>query len=182
MFASGLIVFIPSMYSKYSHTCLRWQFGKMLWDGVLATPPSFIHSIQIICKESGGSATRIVCPHISQTAQDAGSFLCLQMSEVPKTRLHGERDGCLFIAILWFTGVSIKPACWVRSFMVRVVFWGFQVLPCVWFVILRKATSFVLFCSVLNKGISGFVGKLERTLHLEKKMGRKHFLGAFSRK
>lgn len=66
--------------------------------------------------------------------------------------------------------------------MVRVVFWGFQVLPCVWFVILRKATSFVLFCSVLNKGISGFVGKLERTLHLEKKMGRKHFLGAFSRK
>ena len=85
MFASGLIVFIPSMYSKYSHTCLRWQFGKMLWDGVLATPPSFIHSIQIICKESGGSATRIVCPQISQTAQDAGSFLCLQMSEVPKT-------------------------------------------------------------------------------------------------
>lgn len=28
MFASGLIIFIPSMYSKYSHTYLRWQFGK----------------------------------------------------------------------------------------------------------------------------------------------------------
>ena len=63
--------------------------------------------------------------------------------------------------------------------MVRVVFWGFQVLPCVWFVILRKATSFVLFCSVLNKGISGFVGKLERTLHLEKKWEENIFWGHF---
>ena len=52
--------------------------------------------------------------------------------------------------------------------MVRVVSWGFRVLP-VWFVILRKATSFVLFCPVLNKGISGFVGKPERTLHPAKK-------------
>ena len=102
----------------------------MLWDGILATPPSFIHSIRITCKESGGSATRMVCPHISQTAHDTGSFLCLQMSEVLKTRLHAEPVGCLFIAILWFTGVSIKPACRARRFMVRVVFWGFQVLPC----------------------------------------------------
>lgn len=62
MFASGLIVLIPSMYTKYSHTCLRWQFGKMLWNGVLATPPSFSHFVQIICKESGGSATRTVLP------------------------------------------------------------------------------------------------------------------------
>lgn len=52
--------------------------------------------------------------------------------------------------------------------MVWVVFWGFQILH-VWFVILRKGTSFVLFCSVLSKGISGFAGKLERTLHPAKK-------------
>ena len=55
------------------------------------------------------------------------------------------------------------------------MFWGFQILH-VWFVILRKGTSFVLFCSVLNKGISGFVGKLERTLHPAKKR-KKTFSG-----
>jgi hypothetical protein len=42
---------------------------------------------------------------------------------------------------------------------------------------LRKATSFVLFCFVLNKGISGFVGKLKRSLHPTK--GKKPSLGIF---
>lgn len=63
--------------------------------------------------------------------------------------------------------------------MVQVLFWGLQILR-VWFVILRKATSFVLFYFVLNKGISGFVGKLKRILHPAKR--NKTFSGAFSRK
>lgn len=95
-FASCLIVFIPSIvYSKYLRTCWRWQFGKVLWDG-RTIYTSQLHSIWMTCKESGGSAIGMICPHVPRTAPDAGSFLCLQMFEVPKTRLYG-RARWLFI-------------------------------------------------------------------------------------
>ena len=141
--------------------------------------PDYLQGIGRLSYSNGFAHTS---PKLHKTRGCSFAFRCPRFR---RQGLHGEREGCLFIAILWFTGVSIKPACWVRSFMVRVVFWGFQVLPClVCHFEKSHKFCFVLFCfKQRNFRICGEAGENTASWKKKKKTtGRKHFLGAFSRK